>query len=84
MATRKDYINLIRWSCIIDNFNNNYFIHNIYNLSFFSNGSAFNVLDNNPHLMHQVTPNLLILNLCLPFLYKGRKVPPHPLQVRFQ
>lgn len=26
MATRKDYINLIRWSCIIDNFNNNYFI----------------------------------------------------------
>ena len=26
MATKKDYINLIRWSCIIDSFNNCYFI----------------------------------------------------------
>lgn len=26
MATKKDYINLIRWSCIIDSFNNHYFI----------------------------------------------------------
>ena len=26
MATKKDYINLIRWSCIIDSFNSNYFI----------------------------------------------------------
>lgn len=26
MATKKDYINLIRWSCIIDSFNNYYFI----------------------------------------------------------
>lgn len=26
MTTKKDYINLIRWSCIIDSFNNHYFI----------------------------------------------------------
>lgn len=26
MATKKDYINLIRWSCIVDSFNNHYFI----------------------------------------------------------
>ena len=26
MATKKDYINLIRWSCIVDSFNNYYFI----------------------------------------------------------
>ena len=26
MATKKDYINLIRWSCIIDSFTNHYFI----------------------------------------------------------
>ncbi len=26
MDTKKDYINLIRWSCIIDSFNNHYFI----------------------------------------------------------
>lgn len=26
MATKKKYINLIRWSCIIDSFNNHYFI----------------------------------------------------------
>ena len=26
MATKKDYINLIRWSCIIDSLNNHYFI----------------------------------------------------------
>lgn len=26
MSTKKDYINLIRWSCIIDSFNNYYFI----------------------------------------------------------
>ena len=26
MATKKDYINLIRWSCILDSFNNHYFI----------------------------------------------------------
>jgi len=26
MATKKDYINLIRWSCIIDSFNSHYFI----------------------------------------------------------
>lgn len=26
MATKKDYIDLIRWSCIIDSFNNHYFI----------------------------------------------------------
>jgi len=26
MSTKKDYINLIRWSCIIDSFNSNYFI----------------------------------------------------------
>lgn len=26
MATKKDYINIIRWSCIIDSFNNHYFI----------------------------------------------------------
>ena len=26
MATKKDYINLIRWSCIVDSFNSHYFI----------------------------------------------------------
>lgn len=26
MATKKDYINLIRWSCILDSFNSHYFI----------------------------------------------------------
>lgn len=26
MATKKDYINLIRWSCIVDSFNKHYFI----------------------------------------------------------
>lgn len=29
MATKKDYINLIRWSCIIDSFTNHYFIRSI-------------------------------------------------------
>ena len=37
MATKKDYINLIRWSCIIDSFNNHYFIRVIV-LSLLSQG----------------------------------------------